>query len=166
VVTVDLHAFAPVGKALFGAARLSGKLVLVIVPLVTAFELLRHVPFFRRAGDAAAPLVGKVGLSRDATVPLFTGVFLGIAYGAGIIIRVSREKGLPDRELFLTGLFLATCHAVVEDTLIFAAVGGPDIPRLAPVARRGRRLAIPSPRVIELPPGGVNPLPYPRRDTQ
>lgn len=123
-MTVELHALAPVGKALWGAARLSGKLVLVIVPLVTAFELLRHVPFFRRAGDAAAPLVGKVGLSRDATVPLFTGIFLGIAYGAGIIIRVSREKGLPDRELFLTGLFLATCHAVVEDTLIFAAVGG------------------------------------------
>ena len=62
--------------------------------------------------------------ARDAAVPLFTGIFLGIAYGAGIIIRVAQEKRLPKRELFLMGLFLATCHAVVEDTLIFAVIGG------------------------------------------
>ena len=123
-MTVELSSLAPLGKSLLGAAALSGKLVLIIVPLVTAFELLRHVPFFRRVGDAAEPAVRGIGLSRDATVPLFTGIFLGIAYGAGIIIRVSREKGLPDRELFLTGLFLATCHAVVEDTIVFAAIGG------------------------------------------
>lgn len=123
-MVADLQLLAPLGKSLLGAVRLSAKLVAIIVPLVTVFELLRHVPFFRRAGDAAEPLVGKVGLSRDATVPLFTGIFLGIAYGAGIIIRVSREKGLSDRERFLLGLFLATCHAVVEDTFIFAAVGG------------------------------------------
>ncbi len=124
MTALDLHVLAPLGKALLGAVRLSAKLVAIIVPLVTAFELLRYVPFFRRAGDAAEPAVRRIGLSRESTVPLFTGIFLGIAYGAGIIVRVSREKGLPDRELFLVGLFLATCHAVVEDTLVFAAIGG------------------------------------------
>ena len=63
-------------------------------------------------------------MTREAALPLFTGVFLGIAYGAGIIIRVAQEKRLPPRELFLMGLFLATCHAVVEDTLIFVVIGG------------------------------------------
>jgi hypothetical protein len=65
-----------------------------------------------------------VGLNRDAAVPLFTGIFLGIAYGAGIIIQVARQKGLPARELFLMGLFLATCHSVIEDILIFVVIGG------------------------------------------
>lgn len=37
---------------------------------------------------------------------------------------MAQEKRLPRRELFLMGLFLATCHAVVEDTLIFVAIGG------------------------------------------
>lgn len=110
--------------SLLGAVKLSGKLVLIIVPLVTLFELLRHVPQFRRTGRALDPLMRGVGLTRDAAVPLFTGIFLGIAYGAGIIIQVAREKRLPPRELFLMGLFLATCHAVVEDTLIFAVIGG------------------------------------------
>lgn len=111
-------------SALLGALKLSGKLVLIVVPLVTLFEVLRHVPFFRRAGRAVDPLMRGMGLSREAAVPLFTGIFLGIAYGAGIIIRVAQEKRLPPRELFLMGLFLATCHAVVEDTLIFVVVGG------------------------------------------
>lgn len=114
----------PLAASLLGAARLSGKLVLIIVPLVTLFELLRHHSAFRRAGKAVDPLMRGVGLTRDAAVPLFTGIFLGIAYGAGIIIRVAQEKRLPKRELFLMGLFLATCHAVVEDTLIFVVIGG------------------------------------------
>jgi len=110
--------------ALFGAAKLAFKLLLIIVPLVTLFEVLRYFPVFRRVGRAVDPLMRGMGLSREAAVPLFTGIFLGIAYGAGIIIRVAQEKRLPRRELFLMGLFLATCHAVVEDTLIFVVIGG------------------------------------------
>ncbi len=109
--------------ALWGALQLSGKLLLIVVPLVTLFEVLRYLPVFRRAGRAVDPLMRGMGLTRDAAVPLFTGIFLGIAYGAGIIIRVAQEKKLPRRQLFLMGLFLATCHAVVEDTLIFVVLG-------------------------------------------
>lgn len=121
LITVLIAAFP---AALFGAAKLALKLVLIIVPLVTLFEVLRYHPFFRRAGRTVDPLMRGMGLSREAAVPLFTGIFLGIAYGAGIIIRVAQEKQLPRRELFLMGLFLATCHAVVEDTLIFVVIGG------------------------------------------
>lgn len=112
------------GLALFGASKLSLKLILIVVPLVTIFEVLRYLPVFRRAGGAVDPLMRGMGLTRDAAVPLFTGIFLGIAYGAGIIIRTAQEKALPKRQLFLMGLFLATCHAVVEDTLIFVVIGG------------------------------------------
>ncbi len=113
-----------VAGAFLGAAKLAIKLVLIIVPLVTVFELVRYHPVFRRAGDAVDPFLGKIGLRRETAVPLFTGIFLGIAYGAGIIIRAAREGRVPQRDLFLAGLFLGTCHAVVEDTLIFVAVGG------------------------------------------
>ncbi len=110
--------------ALVGASKLSLKLILIVVPLVTLFEVLRYLPVFRRAGSAVDPLMRGMGLSREAAVPLFTGIFLGIAYGAGIIIRSAQEKALPRRQLFLMGLFLATCHAVIEDTLIFVVIGG------------------------------------------
>jgi len=107
-----------------GALLLAAKLTLIVVPLVMLFELLRHLAIFRRSGRAVEPLMRGMGLTPAAAVPLFTGIFLGIAYGAGIIIKVAREKRLPPQELFLMGLFLATCHAVIEDTLIFVAIGG------------------------------------------
>ncbi len=110
--------------SLLGAGKLVLKLFLIVVPLVTLFEVLRHVPLLRRVGAGFDPLMRALGLSRGAAVPLFTGIFLGIAYGAGIIIQVARERNLGRRELFLLGLFLATCHAVVEDTLIFVVIGG------------------------------------------
>ena len=110
--------------ALEGAAWLSAKLILIVVPLVVVFEVLRHLPVFRRAGKALDPMMRGMGLTREAAVPLFAGIFLGIAYGAGIIIQVAKEKNLPARELFLMGLFLGTCHSVIEDILIFVVIGG------------------------------------------
>jgi Fe2+ transport system protein B len=65
-----------------------------------------------------------LGLSSTTIIPLFTGMFLGISYGAGITIRVMQEKKIPRRELFLLGLFLCACHGVIEDTLIFVVLGG------------------------------------------
>jgi len=110
--------------ALIGALEHSVKLIFIIVPLVTVFEVLRYMPVFRKAGGLVEPAMKGMGLTRDAAVPLFTGIFLGTTYGAGIIIRVAREKELSSRELFLMGLFLATCHAVIEDVLIFVVIGG------------------------------------------
>jgi len=103
---------------------LCGKLVLIIVPLVAIFEVLRHMDMFRAVGKRTEPVMRCLGLGRSAVLPLFTGIFLGIAYGAGIIIRASAEGRMDRRELFLTGLFLATCHAVIEDVLIFVVLGG------------------------------------------
>lgn len=111
-------------ESIKGALWLSGKLILIIVPLVMAFELLRHLAVFRRLGRLMDPLMGGLGLNRYSALPLFTGVVLGIAYGAGIIIRSAKEQNLTRRDLFLVGLFLATCHAVIEDTLIFVVIGG------------------------------------------
>ena len=111
---------------LFGALKLSLRLLLIVVPLLVVFELIRALPFWKRLGNTGKMQVHvrKMGLSPHTLVPLFTGIFLGIAYGAGVIIKISREEALGWADLWLLGLFLATCHAVVEDTLIFVVVGG------------------------------------------
>lgn len=111
-------------KLLLGAGKLGLLLTLIIVSLVTVFEVLRYVAVFRRAGKALDPLMIGLGLSTTTIIPLFTGIFLGISYGAGITIRVMQEKKIPRRELFLLGLFLCACHGVIEDTLIFVVLGG------------------------------------------
>ena len=110
--------------AVLGGLLLCGKLTLIVVPLVAVFEVCRYVRFFRDLGSRTEPVMRCLGLGRSAVLPLFTGIFLGIAYGAGIIIRAAASGGMDRRELFLTGLFLATCHAVIEDVLLFVVLGG------------------------------------------
>ena len=110
--------------AVWGATKLSISLALIVIPIVILFEVLRHMPIFIRLRKAVEPTVRPLGLSPQSILPLATGLFLGIAYGAGILVRVAKERNLPKRELFLTGLFLATCHAVIEDTLLFVAISG------------------------------------------
>ena len=109
-----------------GALKLSLRLVLIIVPLLVLFELIRVLPFWNRfeIDEEKGERVSHVGLSPHTLVPLFTGIFLGIVYGAGVIIKISKEKALKSSDLWFLGLFLATCHAVVEDTLVFVVVGG------------------------------------------
>lgn len=122
--------------ACIGALQLCAKLVVIVVPLMVIFEVLRYAEVFRRLGARTEPAMRCLGLGRSAVLPLFTGIFLGIAYGAGIIIRSAAAGQMSRRELFLTGLFLATCHAVVEDVLIFVVLGGDAVVML------GLRLAL------------------------
>ena len=113
--------------AVLGGLLLCGKLALIVIPLVAVFEVFRHVRFFHDLGSRTEPVIRCLGLGRSAVLPLFTGIFLGIAYGAGIIIRAAVIGQMDRRELFLTGLFLATCHAVIEDVLLFVVLGGDGV---------------------------------------
>ena len=53
---------------------------------------------------------------------LFRSIF-GISYGAGVLIKSSEDGEIDTNSLFIISIFLAACHAIVEDTLLFVAVG-------------------------------------------
>ena len=126
-----LAAFAPEGGSFGGAvlgAALSGglfslRIALILVPALILYEVLAPLPLFERWGRALGPWLSRLGMSPPCTAPLVAGFFLGIIYGAGIIIPIAEEKKIGPEELHSLGLFLCTCHAIIEDTLLFALVG-------------------------------------------
>lgn len=140
------------GRALVDGLILCGEITLVVVPIMLGYELAKGYGVFERPWPGVAPLLQRLGFSPGALVPLLAGIFLGLLYGAGILISASREQSLPQRERMALAVFLATCHAVVEDTAIFVLLGGRALwilgPRLllavgitAWLARRGRPTA-------------------------
>ncbi|HEY4549670.1 MAG TPA: hypothetical protein VIG98_05285, partial [Bacillus sp. (in: firmicutes)] len=50
--------------------------------------------------------------------------------GSGVMIQAVKEDGVSKKDLTLAFIFLCTCHAVFEDTLIFLAVGISVLPIL------------------------------------
>ena len=122
-----MSALGPILEAVLRSALAGGvfflKVAVLLVPSLLLYELLAPLPVFTRWGRAIGPRLRVLGMSPACTVPLAAGFFLGIAYGAGIIIPIAAERRIAAREIDSLGLFLSTCHSVVEDTLVFALIG-------------------------------------------
>lgn len=109
-----------------------GKIALIIVPLTVGYQLLRDNRWLSRRASPYGTAFRRLGLGQGALVPLLAGLVLGIVYGAGVLIQESRSGRMSSREVLLLSLFLCTCHAVVEDTLLFVVVGGDALWILGP----------------------------------
>jgi hypothetical protein len=105
-------------------ATLAGTLFCVKVGVILVPAMvLAPLPVFGRIGRAVAPHLARFGMSPVCTVPLAAGLFLGIIYGAGIIVPIAGERRIRTSEIQSIGLFLCSCHAVVEDTLLLTLIG-------------------------------------------
>lgn len=140
---------APMAAALGNGVILCLEIALVVVPLLYGYELAAAYGVFNRPFTRLRPMLARLGLGVGALVPLIAGLFLGLLYGAGILLALSKEQDLPAQERLALGVFLVTCHAVVEDTAIFALLGGSAFWMLMPrvvlavglcllLAKRGR----------------------------
>jgi hypothetical protein len=104
--------------SLKGALLLCAQLFLIIVPLTILYEFLKL-----KQPRLNQDRYSFFGISRRGLVPLVTGVVIGLTYGAGVIIHSVRSTDIGKKEAFLILLYLSVCHAIVEDTLIFAVIG-------------------------------------------
>ncbi len=110
--------------ALLGSLKLSIKLILIIVPLMVVYEFLQSSKTFKKILDALHFLLKPLGFSKHASVSMLAGIFLGVTYGSGVLLAQSEKKILTKMDILLTAVYLSMCHAVIEDTLVFVAVGG------------------------------------------
>lgn len=112
-----------VSDAFYGSLHNVLLMAAIIFPVMLVLEIGRDLRVLDRITVFVAPALRLLGLSRQATFPLLVGIIFGIAYGAGVIIEAARSGEISWRDLFLVNLFLSTCHAVIEDTALFIAVG-------------------------------------------
>ncbi|MEW5899165.1 MAG: nucleoside recognition domain-containing protein [Bacillota bacterium] len=115
------EAFA--GEALHGSLHNIWMMARIIIPVMLVLEIGRDLHILDRITVFVAPALRFFGLSRQATFPLVVGLIFGIAYGAGVIIEAARSGQISWRDLLLVNLFLSACHAIVEDTALFIAIG-------------------------------------------
>ncbi len=110
-------------EPLMGAALQVWKLAIVVIPLMAVLELSREYGLLNYFVKLTRPLTKLFKIQDESAFPLLVGLTFGLAFGAGVIIQSAHEGALNRRSLLLVTIFLACCHAVVEDTLIFAQVG-------------------------------------------
>jgi hypothetical protein len=95
----------------------------ILVLLMIVLELLKDGRLIEKAVPLLQPATRFSGLPNEAVLPLLAGLFFGIAYGSGFIISFSKDGNLSKRDMMLICIFLSVCHGMIEDPLIFAAIG-------------------------------------------
>lgn len=95
----------------------------VIIPLMIVMELFKDLKLIDKIGKWFKPVTNFFTISEDSGIPLIVGIIFGLLFGAGTIIKNVQDYNTDKRSVFLMCMFLSLCHAVIEDTFIFGAIG-------------------------------------------
>lgn len=107
----------------FGGGKTALIMTAVLMPLMVVLELIKDARLLERAARFLRPVMRLFTLPKEGAFPLLVGVFFGISFGSGVILHYAANGSLNRRDMTLIGVFLAVCHGMIEDPLIFAAVG-------------------------------------------
>ncbi len=97
---------------------------LLIFVLQFLYETLRQSLLVQRTKPTMQSIGSFFGLSVGGIVPWLVGFFLGIIYGSGIMLQFAKKGIVTHKDASLITVFLVLAHAIVEDSLLFAIVGG------------------------------------------
>jgi len=107
----------------------SMQVVLMIAVIVTALMLLHYLlvefNLLNRISNLLSPLMKVFGLPKETSFCWLVGNLVGLAYGGGIMVEQIEEKKLTRESGKLLNIHLAISHSLLEDTLVFVAIGIP-----------------------------------------
>jgi spore maturation protein SpmB len=129
---------APVGEVLADWAAATARLVLKMAALVFALnvvqKILDELGAIRGLTRILHPALRLLGLRREVAFLWLVANTLGLAYGGSIIIEEVRAGRVDRRDVDCLNISIALCHSLLEDTVLFVAIGASalwiTVPRL------------------------------------
>ncbi len=106
------------------------QLAIIVIPLMILIQIFKDLKWLDVFSRWMAPITRGLGMKENTSTTLAAGLLLGLAYGAGVMIQAVQEDGVSKKDVTLAFVFLVSCHAVIEDTLIFLPLGIPVLPLL------------------------------------
>ncbi|SDO46277.1 nucleoside recognition domain-containing protein [Alkalicoccus daliensis] len=136
------YGFVPAGPSEvegFGAIVMYGvesaligilQLAVIVIPIMIFVQIMKDMRWLPVFSRWMTPFTKVLGVKSNTSTTLAAGLLFGLAYGAGVMIQAVKEDGVEKKDLYLVFIFLVACHAVIEDTLLFAPLGIPLWPLL------------------------------------
>ncbi|OWZ83562.1 nucleoside recognition domain-containing protein [Natranaerobius trueperi] len=100
------------------------QIALIVIPLLIGTEFLKAYGFLEKLTNFFRPFTKRMYLPGEAAFPVVIGWTIGLQFGAGIVMQVGREGTLTKQELTVTCVFIGIAHSLIEETVIFAGIGG------------------------------------------
>ncbi|WP_339178393.1 nucleoside recognition domain-containing protein [Bacillus sp. FSL R5-0560] len=121
---------AMLAEALMKAGLGVLQLAAIVIPLMIIIQFMRDLGWLHTFSKWLSPFTQMLGMNKNTSMTMVTGLTIGLAYGAGVMIKAVEDDGVGRRDMTLAFIFLVACHAVVEDTLVFIPLGIPVWPLL------------------------------------
>jgi hypothetical protein len=115
-----------------GAGSLSLKIILIITGLMMFQNILRDFKLLNLISQSFAPLMRFFGLSEKSSFLWVVAQTLGLTYGAAVMIEEVGNKEISREDANLLNYHIAINHSMLEDTLLFVAIGVPFVWIMAP----------------------------------
>ncbi|MCE7793137.1 hypothetical protein K8O68_11975 [Salipaludibacillus sp. CUR1] len=106
------------------------QLAAIVIPIMVFIQIMKDLQWLQVFSKWMTPFTKVLGVKPNTSTTLAAGLTFGLAYGAGVMIQAAKEDGVSKKDLYLVFIFLVACHAVIEDTLLFAPLGIPLWPLL------------------------------------
>lgn len=98
-------------------------MLVILLALSWGLEILKITGLLRIIMMALAPVLWLAGIRGEAGHFTAVGLFLGISYGGGLLIREAQSGAVSPRQVFVSCVFMGFAHSIIEDTLIVVALG-------------------------------------------
>jgi len=106
-----------------GLAETLAWMLVILVALAWGLDLLKYSGAMRWVNMLLDPFLGLSGIKGEARPLTAIGLFLGISYGGGLLIREARTGSISPRQIFASCAFMGFAHGIIEDTLVVMAIG-------------------------------------------
>ncbi len=98
-------------------------MLFILLVLSFGLEILRLTGVLALMMKALSPVLRLAGIRGEAEHLTAIGLFLGISYGAGLLIREAQSGAISPRQVFLSCVFMGFAHSVIEDTIVVMSLG-------------------------------------------
>lgn len=95
----------------------------VLIPIMIVIEIFKDTKFIDKLSTVIKPVTKLFTISEKSGISLIFGLIFGLTIGAGAVIQSVKDYNIDKRSVFLVTMFLSMCHAIIEDSMLFGAVG-------------------------------------------
>lgn len=125
--SIKQEVFTSIPQLLLAWVKTSSVLIFTIVAIISILmvlqRLLEEYNLFTVISRPLYPIMRVFGLSANSSFLWIIGNVVGLAYGGAIMIDLTENGKLNKKEADLVNHHLAISHSLLEDTLIFVALG-------------------------------------------